>query len=230
MLNFFNLLMFNYKTLVMKRIALCIILLVSGMIWACSPITKVTGSWVDSGTKGKMLGGQTIFITSLTRNIKVRTELENGFTVLLAQKNVKTVKGNEYFNPEFYKKIPPEKQLLSKIRNAGANYIMTISMIDKNSETRYVPGTRGYAPFPYYRWYGGFYSYYNYWGPMFYEPGYYVTDKTYFMETNLYDIDNNKLIWSAQSQTVNPGSIDNFVNTYPKVLVDQLVKDGLLPM
>jgi hypothetical protein len=65
---------------------------------------------------------------------------------------------------------------------------------------------------------------------MFYEPGYYVTDKTYFMETNLYDIESNQLIWSAQSETVNPGSIDNFVSTYPQILVDQLVKDGLLSM
>nr|WP_162988877.1 DUF4136 domain-containing protein [Pedobacter schmidteae] len=212
----------------MKVVKLGIILLVSGVIWSCSPITKITGSWVDKSARGKTVNGQTIFIASLTRNMKVRTELENGFTALLAQKNVKTVKGNDYFNPDFYKKIPAEKQLLSQIRNSGANLILTISMINKNSETRYVPGIRGYAPFPYYRWYGGFYSYYNYWGPMFYEPGYYVTDKTYFMETNLYDIDNNKLLWSAQSETVNPGSIDNFVQTYPKVLIDQLVKDGLL--
>lgn len=214
----------------MKRIALYIMLLVSGMMWSCSPITRVTGSWTDSSAKGKMLGEQTVFITSLTRNIKVRTELENGFTNLLAQKNVKTVKGNDFFNPDFYQKIPPEKQLLSKIRNSGAGYILTISMINKESDTRYVPGNRGYSPYPFYRWYGGFYSYYNYWGPRFYEPGYYVTDKTYFMETNLYDINTNKLVWSAQSETVNPGSIDNFVRTYPAVLVNQLVKDGLLPM
>ncbi|WP_315822938.1 hypothetical protein [Paraflavitalea speifideaquila] len=60
------------------------------------------------------------------------------------------------------------------------------------------------------------------------DPGYYTTDKTYFMETNLYDASNEKLIWSAQSETMNPGSIDNFVRDYPKKLVEQLVKDGLL--
>ena len=214
----------------MKTLKLFIILLGSGMILSCSPITRITGSWVEPSSKGKVLDGQTIFISSLTKNIKVRTELENGFTALLAMNNVKTVKGNDYFNPEFYKKIPTEQVLRNQIVNSGANYIMTISMINKDSETRYVPGTRGYAPYPYYRWYGGFYSYYNYWYPMFYEPGYYVTDRTYFMETNLYDLQGRKLIWSAQSETVNPGSIDNFVRTYPKVLVDQLVKDGLLSM
>lgn len=214
----------------MKAIKIAVILLACGVMFSCSPITRVTGSWTDPAAKGKMLSGQTIFIASLTKNIKVRTELENGFTELMATKNVKTVKGNDYFNPEFYKKIPSEKQLQTQIKDSGAGYILTISMINKNSETRYVPGTRGYAPYPYFGWYGGFYSYYNYWYPMFYEPGYYVTDKTYFMETNLYDLSTNKIVWSAQSETVNPGSIDNFVRTYPKVLVDQLVKDGLLSM
>lgn len=205
-------------------------LLVCSVIASCSPISKITGSWVDPASKGKLLNGKTIFIASLTSNIKVRTELENGFTELVSSKNIKTVKGNDYFNPEFYKKIPAEKALQTQIQKSGADYILTISMINKNSETRYVPGMNRYAPFSRFGWYGGFYSYYNYWSPMFYEPGYYVTDRIYFMETNLYELSGNKLIWSAQSETVNPGSIDNFVRTYPKVLVDQLLKDGLISM
>ncbi|WP_316818117.1 hypothetical protein [Pedobacter nyackensis] len=214
----------------MKLIKLSVILLISGMILSCSPITRVTGSWVDPSAKGALLSGQTIFIASLTKNMKVRTQLENGFTELMAMKNIKTVKGADYFNPEFYKKIPSESVLQNQIKNSGANYVLTISLINKDSETRYVPGSSAYAPYPYYGWYGGFYSYYNYWYPRFYEPGYYVTDRTYFMETNLYELGGGKLIWSAQSETVNPGSIDNFVKSYPKVLFDQMVKDGLLPM
>lgn len=214
----------------MERVKLFVILLISGVIWSCSPVTRITGSWVDPAAKQKTLTGKTIFIASLTRNMKVRTELERGLTELVALKNVKTVRGSDYFNPDFYKKLPTEKQLLSQIRSSGADAILTISLINKESETRYVPGRRIYAPYPYYRWYGGFYSYFDYWGPIFYEPGYYVTDKRYFMETNLYTLPGNKLIWSAQSETVNPGSIDNFVRTYPQVLIDQMVKDGLLPM
>lgn len=40
--------------------------------------------------------------------------------------------------------------------------------------------------------------------------------------------DTEKLVWSAQSETVNPGTIDNFVRDYPKKLVAQMVNDGLL--
>jgi len=214
----------------MKQMKFVAILLVSGILWSCSPATRVTGSWVNSSARGTMLSGKTVFIASLTRNMEVRTKLENALASEAALKNIKVVKSTDFFSPDFYQKKPTETTLMSKIQNSGANYILTISLINKQSETRYVPGSAGYAPYPYYGWYGGFYSYYNYWRPMFYEPGYYVTDKTYFMETNLYDMANNKLVWSAQTETVNPGSIDAFVNGYPKILIDQMARDGLLPM
>jgi hypothetical protein len=214
----------------MKQVKFFAILLISGVLGSCSPTTRVTGSWVNSSARGTMLSGKTVFIASLTRNMEVRTKLENALASEAALKNVKVVKSTDFFSPDFYQKSPTETTLMSKIQNSGANYILTISLINKQSETRYVPGSAGYAPYPYYGWYGGFYSYYNYWRPMFYEPGYYVTDKTYFMETNLYDMANSKLVWSAQTETVNPGSIDAFVNSYPKILINQMAKDGLLPM
>lgn len=61
-----------------------------------------------------------------------------------------------------------------------------------------------------------------------YDPGYYVTDKTYFLETNLYNAASGQLVWSAQSETVNPTSIDAFAEEYPEVLLERMVKDGLL--
>jgi hypothetical protein len=170
-----------------------------------------------------------VFIASLTRNLEVRTKLENALAEQARQKQINAIKSSELFTPDFYQNIPSERQLLTQIRETGADAILTVSLINTDSETRYVPGNRTYAPFSAYSWYGGFYSYYNYWRPSFYEPGYYVTDKTYFLETNLYNVDGNQLIWSAQSETVNPGSIDAFVSTYPKIIIEQLIKDGILP-
>ena len=195
---------------------------------ACSPTTRITGSWINPEAKGQSTGKKSVFIASLTRNIEARTKLENALAAQAAERNFKALKSSEYFTPEFYQSLPAERDLISRIKNSGADAILTVSLIDQSSETRYVPGRASYSPFMRYGWYGGFYSYYNYWYSTMYDPGYYVTDKTYFLETNLYDLETNKLIWSAQSETVNPGSIDNFVRTYPKVLMDQMVKDGLL--
>lgn len=205
--------------------------LLAGLLFlaSCGSSTRIIGSWTDPEIKGQTKENASVFLASLSRNMEVRTKLEDALAQQAAQRNIRTVKSTEFFPPNFYEKLPPREELLNKIKQANVDAILTVSLINKESETRYVPGNnRYYAPYPSYRWYGGFYSYYGYWYPNLWDPGYYVTDKTYFLETNLYDASNEKLIWSAQSETVNPGSIDNFVRDYPKKLVAQLVKDGLL--
>ncbi|WP_432708943.1 hypothetical protein [Pedobacter sp.] len=209
-----------------KRILMAFVL--GAMLLSCSTSTKITGSWVDPAAKGMVVAGKTVFIACLTSNIEVRTKLENALAQQAALRGIKAVESSNFFSPDFYKTKPTEQELANLIKGTGAEAILTVSLIKKESETRYVPGSGVYAPYPYYGWYGGFYSYYNYWYPMFYDPGYYVTDKIYFLESNLYDAATGKLLWSAQSQTVSPGSIDSFVKSYPKVLVDQLIKDGVL--
>lgn len=66
------------------------------------------------------------------------------------------------------------------------------------------------------------------WWPLYYQPGYYVTDKTYYLETNLYDASTEELIWSAQSATYNPASINDFLKSYQRALAKELKDDGLL--
>jgi hypothetical protein len=104
------------------------------------------------------------------------------------------------------------------IRSSGASTILTVSLTSKRSKDLYARGG-GFYP------YGG---YYGFWGPSFWGPGYTIRESVYYIESNLYDLRTNKIIWSAQSETINPGSIENFVKSYPKVLVGQMVKDGVL--
>jgi hypothetical protein len=202
--------------------------LIAVILTACSSSTRITGSWKDPDAAAQVKNYKSVFIASFSRNMEVRTKLENALAAEAEKRNIKAVKSTSWFKPDFYEKPPGREELLSRIREAGTDGILTVSLINKESETRYVPGSARYAPMPAFGWYRGFYSYYNYWRPVFYDPGYYVTDKTYFLETNLYDAASENLIWSAQSETVNPGGIDNFVKDYPQKLVEQMVADGIL--
>jgi hypothetical protein len=195
---------------------------------ACSPSTRITGSWVDPSARQRPINNRSVFIASLTRNIEVRTKLETALAAQATARNIRAVRSIDTFSPEFYTSLPSKQALLSKIQGTGVTSILTVTLIKQESQQRYVRGTSNYMPYPAFGWYGGFYNYYNYMYPTMYDPGYYVTDKTYFLESNLYDAQTEKLIWSAQSETVNPGSIDAFVKEYPKVLVGQMIKDGLL--
>ncbi|PPL03086.1 iron-containing alcohol dehydrogenase [Parapedobacter indicus] len=203
-------------------------LIVCFLISACSTSTRITGSWKDPAVDASTGESKSVLVMPLSRNIEVRTKLENALAAKAAELNIKAVKSSDIFTPDFFQEIPPRDELLNKIRQTGVDAILTVSLIDTESDTRYVRGTTRYAPLPLYNWYGGFYSYFNYWHPIMYDPGYYVTDKTYFLETNLYNTQTDRLIWSAQSETVNPSSIDAFAKEYPEVLLERMIKDGLL--
>jgi hypothetical protein len=76
--------------------------------------------------------------------------------------------------------------------------------------------------------YGRFGGYYGMYGPMTYSPGYYATDKNFYVEINLYDTETQALVWSAQSATTNPSSIDRAAREFALVVVDKMIKDKII--
>jgi hypothetical protein len=102
-------------------------------------------------------------------------------------------------------------------------------LVDKKSETHYVPGTTAYSP---YMGYGGGYGavgFGGYYGAahtsMYSTPGYYTEDKTYFMQANLFDAATEKMIWSAQSEAYDPSKISTFSKDYADLLVERMNRD-----
>ena len=79
-----------------------------------------------------------------------------------------------------------------------------------------------------YGMYGSYYGYYNYYHPYVYSPGYYTTDRTYYIESNFYDLEEDQLLWSIQSEAHNPSSIDSFFKEYSYNLLGLLKKEGLI--
>ena len=63
---------------------------------------------------------------------------------------------------------------------------------------------------------------------MVYEPGHYTTDRTYYVESNLYDAKTEELIWSAKSKTLNSYDLEQFTKDYIDALYEQMIKDGVL--
>jgi hypothetical protein len=194
---------------------------------ACGSTTDVTGSYKSPEMTANGLQYKKIFIAALTSNVAMRQKVEASLAQSITASGYSAVKSIDVFTPDFQSNAGGKSDLLlQKIQETGSDAILTIALIDKATETRYVPG----SSYPVYShsYYGSFGGYYgNYYGTM-YDPGYYTTDKTYFLETNLYDLASEKIVWSAQSETMNPSDIDDFMTGYKKAIQKQLVKDGLV--
>jgi len=111
--------------------------------------------------------------------------------------------------------------LSQKIKQDKFNYVLLMRLADVEKETSYVQGTTtGY--------YGGYGRYYGYGAGMYTSPGYYTTDKNYFVETAVYSIEPDKLLWTGTTKTVNPSKLEKTINEIADVVTQKMQKDGFL--
>ncbi|PSL43146.1 hypothetical protein CLV51_109140 [Chitinophaga niastensis] len=208
------------------RISFLLLVLMALLLVNCGTTVHMTGTWKAPAVASQ--GYHEILVTSLSPNVGARQTIETQLAASLKKNGLIAGRSLDIFppgfNPETSKEVS-EKKILA----AGYKAVLTVSLINKESERRYVPGSVMYAPYPAYGWYGNFWGYYGYMYGSVYTPGYYTTDKTYFLESNLYDLtQEDKLVWSGQSETYNPNSLESFAVAYAKTVTKALKDAGLI--
>jgi hypothetical protein len=72
-----------------------------------------------------------------------------------------------------------------------------------------------------------FYGYWGYWGTA-YDPVYYTTQQVYSVETTVYSVKSDKLIWMGRSQTVDPKNANKLADFSVNFAVNNMKKDGII--
>jgi hypothetical protein len=207
----------------MKKNMLFVSVLAMMVVSSCGPSQKVTSSWKNPqvATAPKY---NKIFIAALVANPSYKSVIENDLANAARARGLQVVSSADVFPNTYTSNSNVSKDdVLAKVRATGSDAILTVSLVDKASETRYVPGSTTYMP---HMGYGGFGGYYGYaYGSMYSTPGYYTEDKTYFMEARLFDAANEQLVWSAQSEAYNPSKIEKFSKDYTATLLERMKQD-----
>jgi hypothetical protein len=203
-------------------------IMLSIFLYTCSPSTQIMGSWKSPDVPAQNY--QRIVVAALTDNVLARQEVENDLQAQLQRRGIQVTKSIDLFPPAAGAKAGPDVNLIMEsIKENGHDAILTAALVDEQTETRYIPGSMGYRPMTRFMWYGSFRGYYNYWHPMLYDPGYYTEDKVYYLETNLYDTDTDRLVWSAQSKSYSPRSLRRAASRFAEITVQKMSEDNVLP-
>jgi hypothetical protein len=131
-----------------------------------------------------------------------------------------------------------EDQLHAVIESEGVDGVLITRLlsIDKttenytapkqynNPQTRYYPGGSAYG-----YGYGGFYGFYGTTYAAVHEPGYFDTSTTLKLETNLYSVATNELVWTGQSETIDPDSIEDARASVTQAVAKKLKAERLIP-
>jgi hypothetical protein len=166
-----------------------------------------------------------IFVAVLSGNNLAKSTIENEMEAALVKIGVTVEKSMQEFPPHFSNDTVSKKQMIEKMGEKGSNAVLTVSVLKKETQSRYISG--GYMPIDRFGYYRNFWGYYNYRYAYAYDPGYYVEDEIYYLETNLYDVKKDVLVWSAQSQTYNFGNLKSYAKEFAEIMVNKMVADGL---
>jgi hypothetical protein len=105
------------------------------------------------------------------------------------------------------------------LRDQGFDGVLVMRIVGTRAESTYVPGS-----YPdYYYGFGPYYS--GAWG----SPGYVDTDTYTTLETNLYSLETDQLVWAAQSEAVDVENVKELVEQVASAAGKKLQEQGLMP-
>ena len=196
------------------------------LMQACGPSQQITSYWANKeAIPDKPY--KTIYIMAITQNENMVPAIEQGLADILTSKGRKVRLNSEIYPPSFsaVKQLSKE-ELIETIANTESDAVLTLAVLHTKTETTYNQGSY-YAPMNY-GYYGSYYGYYNHYYPVVYSPGYYSENKTYYIETNFFDVETDQLLWSIHSSAHNPSDLDSFFEEYATTIRNKLRDEGLL--
>jgi len=209
------------------RILFFLILLIS--VISCSRQISVTGYWYNKeGAADKNY--QKAYFVSLLNDVIKNATVETDLSAEAKKRSMATAMNQEHLAAGFVNKDIGKEAILAKAKELECDLIFTIAIADVKSENYYVPGQVNYSPGSSYGYYNSFPGYYDRSYSTYQTPGYYVNDKTYFIETNVYDVKDLKLLWSLQSQAYNPSNLKTVSALYAKEVFKKMDAEGFTKM
>ncbi len=130
-----------------------------------------------------------------------------------------------------------EEQLHAAIDAGGFDGVLLTRLLSVDKTQKYTPPkkhnnpkTRYYPASPGLGWgYGGFYGFYGTTYAEVREPGYFKTSTTLKLETNLYSVATNELVWTGQSETIDPKSLEDARASVTRAVAKKLKGERLIP-
>ena len=182
---------------------------IATLVASCAS-TDMTSTWTDPGAKGAEL--QKVAVVCLTKDPGLRRMAED--TTASQLQGAQAIPSYKILGDQDLK---DREAVKAKLREAGINGVLIMRMTGVTEQVSAVDGP-----------YGTFDGYYDYAGAAVYDPAYLQTDTVVHMVSNLYSLDQNKLIWSGVSQTFDPASAKSYMTSVSKAVAKSLQKDRLI--
>lgn len=203
--------------LVMIAGAVAAIILISG----CAS-TQLVNVWKDPAYQAAPL--KKIMVIAMRKDQLRRRMWEDNFVSALKEDKVGTMAIPSY--QLFPNDIPDTLAIAQKTQEEGFDGVLVVSRVERSQIKTDVPGYVAEEPVTVYRRRWGTYA--TRWETV-YHPGYTEVQRVFSVRTDLLlPAEEGRLVWSATSKDINPGSPQQFRSSVADRVMDKLAKEGLI--
>ena len=188
---------------------------------SCATKTELSGVWKSDSPAPHAMNR--MLVIGIAENDIKRRSFEDAFTAALGEQGINAIPSYQVLpNPERLSK----DSIQQAIRGRGVEGVIATQLVKIDNREKYVPPKTYVSP----QYYGrGLYGYYGRGYEVVHEPGYTVHTTIVRLETHLYDAASAELMWAAHSDTLNPRSIDDGIESVTRKLSKRLAADGFAP-
>jgi hypothetical protein len=185
------------------------------LLAACSRSTEIVNSWHDPDIQ--QIHFNKVLAICMCRDEGIRRTVEDR----LAQRIKNAV-------PSY--KVIPQSDLTdadkakADVQQGGFDGAVVVRLVGVDKEHTYVPGAAYAVPAPYGTMWGGW----GYGWATAYQPGYVATDVVVNIDTNVYRLSDQKLVWNSRSRTYDPQTIPKLVDEVVDATVAKMRQDKIL--
>ena len=197
-----------------NKLLFSVFIAIAILFTACGPSTRIENSWTDpSLTPATVKPFQKVLYVTHLNNEANRRIAEDR---LVAQSNGRGLASYSFFTPG----DTSEASMTQQLMNGGFDGIVEMRLTDVEKQTNYTSSTSG-------GWYGGYYGGYGYGAPM-HTTGSTYTTKTFYVQTKVFSVAENKLLYAGTTSSVDPSKVDKTVDQIVAAVRGDLKAKGFI--
>jgi hypothetical protein len=204
-----------------------LLIAITGFLLGCggSVVLKsvvLENAWTDPGYTGQPKNN--ILVVGLAQRHQVRTGFEYHLVSEFESRGIGAIASVDGMPPD----VQLDKEAFTKyFGNKGIDAVLITGLVSTDTSKAYTPGTSYSLPIQYFDTFHGYYVAVN----AEHQNSEYWTDNIHFvLESNLYDVASEKLIWQGISEPVNPENVMETIVDLSWILVTRLGQDGLVAL
>jgi len=181
---------------------------------------KFKNTWKPPDAVPTSFKGQKVAAVVMMKDVRQRNGVEDELAIELRSRGIVGIAAHTLLPTD--EDIADKDQVRAHFEQQGVVGAVVLRSVEKQTEitdsgpTYWVTNTFTFSGYYGYGWVG------------IYDPGHATMDSYFTVETLIYDVKADKLLWAGVTQTKNPKRVDEFMHDLANAVAEQLKKEGLV--